>query len=246
MTDFIVVLVEPMIQGNIGAVARTMMNFCVRELRLVGDISIQKEARQRAVHAQVVLDNAGFYPTLADAVKDVNLRAATTGVAPENEKRHLRSHLELEEFAERSVRMEEKIALIFGRENYGLFNSELRLCDVVVTIPTSGEYPIMNLSHAASVVLYQLYIARQKTEGRFSARRDAAPGDMDRLCRRVDSLLMGIRYPEHKSENTSIMLRRILGRAFISRWEYHTLMGVLSHVERGLQARKEREFSEQL
>ncbi len=280
MRKFAVVLVEPAIQGNIGAVARAMMNFGVHDLRIVGTIPIVEEARQRAVHAQEILKSARFFASIEDATSDLSLRVATTGIAPDNEKRHIRSHLRLDEFAERAFSHAGRIGLIFGRENYGLYNSELRICDIVVTIPTSSDYPIMNLSHAVSTVLYNLYIengrAKQKGEkekwknnkgvlneqgindreewGQDEGENTAPEGkngdvdgenrkgnsravpseEMDRFIERVGALLERVNYPEHKQENTTIMLRRILGRALISAYEYHRLMGVLSRIERAL------------
>ena len=47
-------------------------------------------------------------------------------------------------------------------------------------------------------------------------------------------MLREVGYPEHKLDNTVVMLRRIVGRAFLSAWEYHTLMGVLRRIERGV------------
>jgi len=239
MTNIVVILVEPKTQGNIGAVARAMLNFGVHELRIVGDVEITDEARNRAVHAQDVLNNIVFYPDLAKAVKDVNLRAATTGKVQDNQKRHMRSYLELEEFARNTVTQDGTAALIFGREDYGLYNEELALCDVVVNIPTSQEYPILNLSHAVSLVLYQLFIEDARIHGEDRDLREAAPSEMNRLYDRTLSLLRKINYPEHKEENTTVMIRRIVGRSFISRWEFHTLMGVFRRIERQLNIEQE-------
>jgi len=232
MPEFTVVLVEPQIQGNIGAVARAMMNFGEMALRIVGECEITEEARQRAVHAQPVLDHATFHPDLEQALQGFPYRIATTGITPDNEKRHLRSHLELREFSNKMLEIHGPVALVFGRENYGLSNPELQLCDVVVSIPTSDEYPILNLSHAVSTVLYQLFTTRRDHEGVTRELREAPLEDMDRLHDRIGHLLEIIEYPEHKRENTGIMIRRIIGRSFVTRWEYHTLMGVLSHIER--------------
>lgn len=234
MTEFVVILMDPRIQGNVGAVARAMMNFGVSELRIVGGEPINENARQRAVHAQGILNDVMFFGSFEEAVVDLTLKVATTGVAPDNEKRHLRSHLELSEFSERVMEMDGRIGLIFGRENYGLYNDELKQCDIVMTIPTSDDYPVMNLSHAVSTVLYQLYNDRYLAEEREPVRREAKRENMDRLFHRIDDLLETIDYPEHKRENTGIMIRRILGRAFMSNWEFHTLMGVFSRIERSV------------
>ncbi len=234
MIEIIVVLVEPMIQGNIGAVARAMMNFDVYELRMVTKNPITEEARARAVHAQEILTSAKLFSSFEEAVRDVDLRVATTGKVPDNEKRHLRSHMELSEFAERSGEWEGKIALIFGRENFGLSIEELEMCDLVVAIPTSQRYPILNLSHAVSTVLYHTYIERRKRAGEIPPSKDASQVDKDRLFSRIEDLLTHVNYPEHKQANTAVMIRRILGRAMVRRWEFHTLMGVISRIEHSL------------
>ena len=50
----------------------------------------------------------------------------------------------------------DKPALVFGRENYGLYKDELALCETTVTIPTSPDYPVLNLSHAVGILLYEI------------------------------------------------------------------------------------------
>lgn len=234
MPELVVILVEPLYQGNIGAVARAMMNFGVKDLRIVGDVTIEEEARQRAVHAQDVLNNAQFFGTMVDAISDLTMIAGTTGIAPGNEKRHLRSHMELETFAENIVGFDEAVGLVFGREDLGLLNTELEHCDIIVTIPTSDEYPIMNLSHAVTAVLYHIHILLRKQDPGDNKKREATAHETELLFDRIRAVLIRIEYPEHKIDNTSIMLRRMLGRSFVSKWEYHTLMGILSRIERSL------------
>ena len=231
MPEFRVILVEPMIQGNIGAVARAMKNFDVTELILVTTDPIEEQARQRAVHAQDILTGARIVSTFDEAVEGIDLKIALTGVVPDNEKRHLRSYLELGEFVERAWEFDGTIGLIFGRENFGLLNPEIERCDIVVSIPTSEVYPILNLSHAVSTVLYHLFIEGRKRRGETRPQRDVPEENRERLFERIEDLLEWVDYPQHKRANTSVMLRRILGRAFVSRWEYHTLMGVISRIE---------------
>ena len=245
------ILVEPMIQGNIGAVARAMKNFDVTELKMViqkaeeasgsgneiganvgsADGPITEEARKRAVHAQDILTNAQVFPSFDEAIEDLDLKIATTGVVPDNQKRHLRSHLELGEFVERAWEFDGKVGLIFGRENFGLLNPEIEKCDIVLSIPTSEAYPILNLSHAVSTVLYHVFIEGRKHRGESRPKRDASDEDRERLFERIDTMLERVNFPEHKRANTSVMIRRILGRAFVSRWEFHTLMGIISRIE---------------
>ena len=50
-----------------------------------------------------------------------------------------------------------KIAILFGREGDGLNNKEIDLCDMIVSIPTDTNYPIMNITHAAAIIFYEIF-----------------------------------------------------------------------------------------
>ena len=83
----------------------------------------------------------------------------------------------------------------------------------------------MNLSHAVGIVLYKIYIQKFFTP---QEKKIINGQEKEKLYDFFSNLLETIDYPEHKKENTEVMIRRILGRAMLSKWEYHTLMGVLS------------------
>src|SRR5512138_3688519 len=156
-----VVLVEPMYDGNVGSVARAMKNFGFHDLVLVNPCKIDDFGRAMASHARDVLEGARVVGTLEEAVAGVNLVVGTTGKRLENEERHLRLHLRVPCLspAQLKDKLDGKngdVALLLGREDIGLTNDELMICDMVVSIPTSEDYPIMNLSHAAALLFYEL------------------------------------------------------------------------------------------
>ena len=69
-----IILVNPGHDGNIGAVARTMLNFGITDLRVVGRVGEwSEEARNRAKNAQTVLDSAKLVSTFADAISDCSV-----------------------------------------------------------------------------------------------------------------------------------------------------------------------------
>jgi len=105
----------------------------------------------------------------------------------------------------------------------------------MVKIQTSDEYPTMNLSHAATLVLYEVYKWRRSSR----AHRQIGRVKSDTLHAFFAELLDAIDYPAHKKAQTKIMFRRIMGRAMPSIWEYHTFMGVLSKAISRLQKKKE-------
>jgi tRNA/rRNA methyltransferase len=222
---FYIVLVEPKTPGNIGAVARAMMNFDVEHLFLVNPCTLDNACYARAMHATPILENAKTFSSFQDAARHLDYLVATSSIESKTDKRHLRNPVDLEEFSEKIFEVSGDIGLIFGREDYGLFNEEIAACDIMVKIPTSEAYPSLNLSHAVAVVLYSIY--RKKT---FIPKRRRPLGSVEKekLFEFFAQLLDDVEYPPHKKEHTKIMFKRIMGRAMPSTWEYHTLMGVFS------------------
>ena len=222
---FYVVLVEPKNSGNIGAVARAMMNFDVDKLYLINPCELDNICYARAMHATKILDDAKTFSCFEDAVKNLDYLVATSSIESKTDKRHLRNPLFLEDFIKKVSEVEGKIGLVFGREDYGLFNKEIAACDIMLKIPTSESYPSLNLSHAVTIVLYSLYLKKAYIP---KQRRPIGSLEKKKLYEFFNQILDNIDYPPNKKENTKIMFKRIMGRAMPSKWEYHTLMGVFS------------------
>lgn len=223
MPAFRVVLVEPRHEGNIGAVARLTANFGVKELVLVRPAaSLGPEAFKRAMHGGPLLANAQIVGSLDKALEEVDFVVGTSGIISESEKRFLRRAVGPEEAARRLESLRGRVALLFGREDFGLSNEDLARCDMLVSIPTSPAYPVLNISHAVAILLYALVAARKP----FRSARPAGGEEKEKLHEFFAALLDRIDYPSHKRAKTRIMFRRLVGRAVPSKWEFHTLMGV--------------------
>lgn len=237
MKNFSVVLVEPQTGGNIGAIARLMGNFSLDNLYLVDPVEIDDEAVKRAMHAKDILDDAEIVEEHDSLVKRFDLVVGTTGINTEKEKKFLRKAEAAEDFARSIKDYDGEVALVFGREDSGLNNEELKRCDRLIRIPASGDYPILNLSHAVGIVLYELFKeigdAEVKSEDKMSGE-----SDRERLIEHFSRILETVNYPDHKREKTEIMFRKILGRAALTRWEYHRMMGVFSQILRELEREK--------
>lgn len=217
-----VVLVEPENEGNVGAVARAMRNFNVADLMLVKPCALGVEAQKRAMHGVEVLRAAQSVEDLDRALRGVDLVVGTSGIATSNEKKFARIAITPSELARRVGPMDGTLAVLFGREDFGLLDEELRKCDLLVTIPASSDYPILNLSHAVAIILYALYLERSPRR----AIREASGSEKDRLHAAFADLLDATDYPAHKNVRTRTMFRRLLGRAVPTKWEFHALMGV--------------------
>jgi tRNA/rRNA methyltransferase len=221
--EYVIVLASPKTPGNVGAVARVMANFQVNELRIVEGVPFEEDTYKRALHARLILENSRRFDDFKSALVGLDFTVATSGIINLNDKRHLRNPLTPRALKERVSNMEGRIGLVFGREDSGLYNEELAMCDVVVTVPTSPEYPVMNLSHAVAVMLYELrrdYALAQDTI-------KASQEERDKLLEAYDELMEVTDYPPHKLVSTQVMIRRIIGRSTLSEWEYHTMMGIV-------------------
>ena len=225
--EIYVAFVEPQFTGNIGFLARTMMNFGLKNLILVNPPNLDDDAYRYAKHASALIDNAKLMKNFDELRNFLDYAVATSGVSTNSPKKFKRIAMTPEEFAEGLGRMSGKIGIILGRENHGLYNEEIEKCDILVTIPTSDEYPIMNVSHAAAVILYEIYKKGAENKGMPLAERF----ETEILNKRFSEILNIIEFPEHKRKNVEVMFRRIIGRAGLTKWEYHSLMGVMRRIK---------------
>src|SRR5512136_1779814 len=217
-----VVLVEPKSEGNVGAVARAMRNFGARDLVLVKPCPLGDEANKRAMHGVEILHAAKTVDSFEAAVRGADFLVGTSGIDTRSEKRFARISIGPRELATRVAPMQGTVAVILGREDFGLFENELSRCDLLVTVPAAADYPILNLSHAATILLYELFAARTSTR----ARREASGFEKEKLHEAFADLLEATDYPEHKRGRTKVMFRRLMGRSVPSKWEFHAFMGV--------------------
>ncbi len=223
---FRVVLVEPLYSGNVGSVARVMKNFGYNELVLLNPCELDNAARLMAVHAYDLIENASIEFSLKDAVKGSNIIVGMTGLPGRTDNKHIRMpFISPRKLKEKLAGKSGAISLLFGREDAGLLNEELELCDIIVNIPTSEVYPSMNLSHAVAVVLYEL----NDLDGGKTYLSDHF--DIELLYEHIDEVLNDIEYKEHKEDKTRLMLRRILGRAELTGREVQTLRGILRRIQ---------------
>lgn len=211
-----------------------MLNFGVDRLVLVKPCAhLNDEARTRAVHAQRVLEDARVVDSLEDAMEGFDHLAAFAARVSARDRSHLRTPISLPDFAPTlaGLRMESHVGLVFGPEDDGLSNDEVELCDTVVTIPTGPEYRSMNLSHAVTVALYAVATAVPAPP----ESKPASTRDKELLYGKLEQIMTQLEYPEHRVTVTGQAFRRVIGRAVLSRWEYHRIMGVFTRTSKFLE-----------
>jgi TrmH family RNA methyltransferase len=201
---------------NIGAVARAMQNFGVRELRLVTPFEASFREARSAVGAGTVLE----------AVADCRLVIGTTAA----QRRELQQPLVGLEQAGESVHAaleQGRVALLFGSEKHGLTREDLEHCHWLIRIATDDAQPSMNLGQAAAVCLWEL--AREKRmRAEAGSEAPAVSGELERLGALLMELLDAGGYAHAKtSASTANEVRRMLRRLHVTDADTHLLMGMV-------------------
>ena len=235
--DFVVVLIEPESQGNVGAVARSMRNFGFGELRNIArkGYRFEDEALARSKHGKSVLLAAEVYSDWQSCMEDISLVIGSSGKRELNQKVSFRHFIMPEELAERTTGLTGKIAIVFGREGVGMTTEELQLCDMSVTIPTWEGYPILNLSHAVTIILYEMHralmrvgLGRQEGLPRTVKEERLLDPQLRRMIHTYSDDLAGVlNVQEHKRRGIAETLKRVIMRGMPLDDEAHRILGVM-------------------
>lgn len=222
-----VVLVEPREPRNVGAAARAMKNFGFEELVLVNPERPLDEAAYRLATrgAADVLERARTVATLDEALAGAVYVVATSARAREGYAGEVCTPHEGAPRV-REMAAEGPVALLFGRENFGLSNEEMDRAHAVWRIPTGG-YASLNLAQAVLLVAYEVFLAQAELPE--TARpRPAAAEELERLFADLEAYLIEIRYTdEHRLEGAMRAFRRMAHRALLSSNEVQRLRGLL-------------------
>jgi tRNA/rRNA methyltransferase len=159
-----VILVEPQLGENIGFAARAMANFGLTELRLVGprDGWPSDRARAAAAGADAIIDHVTVYPSLEQAVADLNFLLATTARPRGMVKLVLTLEGAARELAARGGKGE-RIGIMFGPERSGLDNDAISLADAIVTAPVNPAFASLSLPQTVLLVAYE-WLQAQSSE----------------------------------------------------------------------------------
>ena len=153
------ILVEPGEAGNIGAAARALNTMGFIDLRLVRPKAdhLSGVARAFAHGSEQLLENAGVYEELGEAIAGIDLVCATTA-RHRIQKHHYVSVRDLPQTLQQKGNSLQRVAIVFGSERSGLSNQDIELCDILTTIPQVSLQPSLNLSQA--VMLYSFTLAQ--------------------------------------------------------------------------------------
>lgn len=226
-----IVLVEPREAGNVGAAARAMKNFGFTDLWIAGagEERTDNVSAWWAVGANDVVLSATRVATLEEALVDCHLVVATTAVRGRHVFEQLTPH-EVARLAEETLGDEHRLALVFGRERWGLTGAEIAMCQRTASIPTWPEFPVMNLAQSVAIFCYELGRGLRPA----AAEKDPAPHQLiQHLTTHTRTLFDEIGYFGNKSpERMCAELQALVGRAGLTMREASLLLSLLRHIER--------------
>jgi len=229
-TSPVIVLVRPQLGENIGKAARAMLNFGLTELRLVvpRDGWPNPDAGPAAAGADVVLEGALVYETLAEAVADCAHVYATTV-----RKRGVTKPVVTPEEAAREIHSAPgRSAVVFGPERSGLETEEVALCRSILTVPINPEFASLNLAQAVILVAYEWSKGQssvsQPTEEELLP--PAPQEELEGMITQFDALLeaAGYFFPPDRAPATRRTLRNLLTKPGWNHLEVRTFRGILS------------------
>lgn len=234
-----IVLVGPQGPANIGAAARAMKNFGLADLRLIAPAAhLSKESLDWAVDAGDILDSARIHRDLAGALSDVSFSAAFTRRLGRTRRRHLTLAEAAPALAGRA-QDGGGAALVFGREDSGLTNEEVGMCDIVVEIPSSSDLPSINLAQSVILACYEtsrfIMPPRAAPDGRtveesFVPREEIAP-----VIVKLEDMLISLGYENEPDRPLRAKIldqfEKLFGRAGLTRRDISMFDGLISRID---------------
>lgn len=242
MTSPILILIRPQMGENIGAVARAMMNFGLRELRIVAprDGWPNEKAFEMAVHGRAILEQAKIFDTTDEALADLHRVYATTA----RDRRQAKPIFTLRE-AMPQMRAEttsgQKVGILLGPERTGLENDEITRSHAILTVPVDPDHASLNLAQCAVLLGYEWWGSQADAPLPFALRgqEPAQHAPLQHFLKRFENMLEQVDYFRNDDKKPLMWqtLQGIFMNSPLSEQEVQSLHGVLTSIEHSLKNR---------
>lgn len=228
--EIAVAIVDAETPGNVGTIARGMKNFDLSNLLLIDPPALDPDGEAYGFAGRAredVLPNAN--ETSFDSLVENYYTIGCTATTNEDARSHVRyPAMTARELPDHLSGLDADVALVFGRERVGLTNDELARVDAICSIPTSAEYPSLNLGQAATIILYELRdLTITESQHPEKLHERASEAEIERLHNQFEEYVAAVDHPEPKRDKATRMFRRLLGRAHPTPREVRTLQGLL-------------------
>jgi TrmH family RNA methyltransferase len=228
------ILVDTLETGNIGASARALKNCGFSNLELVRPRNFPSDEAGWFAHgAEDILSGVRVYPELASALKHKALIVGTT--RRDGKRRGLTYPVREAVDRIRQFSENNRVALLFGREDRGLKNAETAECSFMIRIPASTEHPSFNLAQAVLIIAYEISFTSYPAKPPPVA---VSNEEFLQLFERLKNIMKMAGYAPKgiRDKEAMIMadLKRLISRAAITPREAKMLHGIISQLEDSL------------
>ena len=229
-----IILFEPREPGNIGSAARAMKGMGLSELYLVNPVPFReaKATWYMAHGATDVIENCQVVDVLDDALDEVQYLVGTT-----HRKRgeRLAPCVPVRKVAQQiaSISQNQRVAVLFGREDFGLSSHQISLCQLTASVPMATKNPSLNLAQAVQICAYEIFLA-SITEMPTAEYEYAEVNQIEAFYGRVTNLLktVGVTPYNHDWETYLRSLRRVFSRTRLETRDIATLDMIFSTTNR--------------
>ena len=235
-----IILVEPSGPLNVGSIARLCSNFNVDQLRIVSPKCniYSLETKKMALKGIKFIRECKIYESLIDSISDCDLVLATYGRI-HYQKGYEQDSLENISTWIKNYKGVKNLAILFGREDRGLTNRELLMAHKVFTINTHKNFPSLNLSHAVSIVLYEL--SKITTTDNILKKKDlnfASSKQIEDSFLEIEKLLLKTGYLLPHTLNAKVSkFKKFIHRSETSKHELNILRGIVHQINWALENR---------
>jgi len=202
-------------------------------IRLVAVLTTESslEAKKMALKGQKFLKNCQIFDNLEKAILDCDLVLATCGRIDVSKDSSFESSEEIFNWT-KSFKKINNLAIIFGREDRGLTNSELLQANKTFNIPTSQNNPSLNLSHAVSIVLYELNKPSKKNlNNELKVFNLASSKEVHDTFVEIEEMLLRVGYLLKHTSNAKISkFKNFILKANTSMYEINVLRGIVHQI----------------
>jgi tRNA/rRNA methyltransferase len=229
-----VILADPQMGENIGAVARAMGNFGLTDLRIVRPRDGWPNARAWAVAsgATWVLDKCQVFDRVEDALSGLT-RVYGTAARDHAMAKPVLTPRRAMQIIRPEAAAGAGTGLVFGAERAGLTNNDVSLLDGIITIPASPRFSSLNLAQSAVAILYEWFLSGDETPPETLDLGKTPLADKAELLAffgQIEKELddAGFLFPPAKRDSMVRSLRSVWHRAGLSEQEVRTLRGVVT------------------
>ena len=226
-----IVLVQPQIPENIGAAARAMHNMGLDRLVLVDPKNCDRDRMSKTAtgSSTKVLESMDIYKDLREALEPFQYLVGTTARIGASRPALVRPRSLAQKLI--PISRDNLVAILFGPEDRGLSNDQLRFCHTIATVPTAS-FSSLNLAQAVVIVCYELLLATDRTHQTAPVPRLANSFELEGMYDHLRAVLSKIGFLDPQNpEHWLLNIRRFLSRLPLRAREVRIIRGVCRQMD---------------